>query len=654
MKMNNDEIKQKLQMLPWQALHDFALDKGINSEDIQNKEKQDIISKLLLKELSNKDINSVTDNYIYGARVTFTLWEFSNALNPMNIVTLKEMEGQNESDIGVNDFRGLKFLSVREYYERLEIVYSYSKEYCYINEDGHADSIWELQRGCMWIGTRKNYLASISKHEKMTILMMKYIGIKLENTLKQIKPPKTAINRCANMAVLSRIVLQGKEGEKTIISNSAGLTANQQLEMENIKQGRYDISGSIISNITEDLKATIKYNVKKGSIGIYKHLSSDILFEWSNNAIDIILEEIEKLKSKSVTEVFKELGEELKWPGYTDYQNQLNWFLTQVISGMNELEEIRVTVPDEIINILNVESFFSRIPQIYCNECDSYDKPYCYNCGSILKYDYNTGRLSCKCSAPIKIVCGEQHKNVEIRPWYIPTSKLIKLINENARRVFRSEPLNYNICIQGDDFIFSPNNIEREIEILFESIKTFQTEVVIDKNIRSKVLCMNEKCKGGCSYDNIKKCENDESMMCLPKLFWKILPTFRPQPHKGGEFGDVSGQVKIGKKSFMFIGIIKKNSENITNGRIRTIEELERAPLLVSSKEGEEIIRQFVEQGLSDARVDIIGIIAPQHFDNGLKATLLFLAGLANKKVVFIELDEVCKLFAMYKAKWNQ
>ena len=47
---------------------------------------------------------------------------------------------------------------------------------------------------------------------------------------------------------------------------------------------------------------------------------------------------------------------------------------------------------------------------------------------------------------------------------------------------------------------------------------------------------------------------------------------------------------------------------------------------------------------MSDARCQLIAVIAPQYFDHGFKGTLRYLAKLAGKKVVFIELDEICKI----------
>lgn len=58
--------------------------------------------------------------------------------------------------------------------------------------------------------------------------------------------------------------------------------------------------------------------------------------------------------------------------------------------------------------------------------------------------------------------------------------------------------------------------------------------------------------------------------------------------------------------------------------------------LLSTVKEGEEIIRQFVEQGMTDARSEVIAIIIPQYIDADFKATLRFLAKIAKKRLFLL------------------
>lgn len=135
-------------------------------------------------------------------------------------------------------------------------------------------------------------------------------------------------------------------------------------------------------------------------------------------------------------------------------------------------------------------------------------------------------------------------------------------------------------------------------------------------------------------------------MVCLPKVFYTILPSYRPQPHKGMEYGDVSGEIKAGNSAYELKGIIKKNSENRPRKVVEDGEKI-RKPLLSTSTEGQEIVRQFVEQGMIDARCQVIAVIIPQYIDAGFKGTLRHLARLSGKKVTFIELDQIGELLAM-------
>ena len=648
--MDAEGAKRKLQTLTWQALYDIALEHQIDEEEIKNKEKNEIIRKLLLNGITDNEIDRIVNDYIYGKRVTFTLWGFSHILSENDITIIKSLEATYEGWVDAEGFRNLHFLSVKDYHDRLEVLYDYSKEYSFTNEEGKADSVWELHRGCLWIGIQRNYLASISKHEKMMICVIHLLEEKLKNSIKQLKPPKKAIERCAKYKAMSRIVLQGTSGEKTAISNSAGFTDEQKKEMERIKGDRFDTSGSYIAAITEETNATIKYNVSKGSLGIFKHISSTVLFNWSKNAIEVILEEIDNLKGKPAEEIFKEVGLEIKWQGYSDPAcvSKLNWFLTQSIAALDYSGEYRITIPEDVKEICLNDKLFVKLPRVYCSECESYEIPYCANCGEPLTYN-RKGELECSCDAPLKITCAEQHGSCEIHPWFIPQKRMDEMLKRNIQSIFRDNSLDFQMCVMGDELyiIHSNDQVNSGVEVLFSDITCFKNDVNVEPSIKSFAVRMNEKCEGTCSAKKITECVCDPRMVCLPKVFYGIIPSFQPQPHKGGEYGDVSGEVKTEDQSYEMIGIIKKNSENKKSGNDRTDEELIQKYLLSTSKEGQEIIRQFVEQGMNDNRVNLISIIAPQYFDNGLKGTLRMLARLANKKVMFIGLDELCELIAM-------
>lgn len=194
-------------------------------------------------------------------------------------------------------------------------------------------------------------------------------------------------------------------------------------------------------------------------------------------------------------------------------------------------------------------------------------------------------------------------------------------------------------------YIAQPCIVRTEgVEVFFNQIDCFsRLPATAKENTKKYAVYLGEKCDGTCSNAKIGRCIADSSMACLPKAFYTLLPGFRPQPHKGLEYGDVAAQINVGSCAYEMKGIIKKNTMN--SGRTsKSVDVLLNTHLLSTSKAGEEIIRQFVEQGLVDNRVDLIAVIAPQYFDNSFKGTLRFLAKLGGKKVMFIELDDVARL----------
>ena len=193
--MSEQEKKKKLNTLPWQALFDLAISKEINEDQIKGKDKAELISKLLSEALLlDSEIDDLVNNYIYGDRVTFTLWSFERQLTKKDHTSIYQLEGYVEPFLRASNFRGLKILSVRDCHDRIEILYVYSKEYAYIDEDGKNATVWEQHRGCLWIGISSTYLACISKHDKMTSCITAFITEKTGIPLSQVNPPKKAVD----------------------------------------------------------------------------------------------------------------------------------------------------------------------------------------------------------------------------------------------------------------------------------------------------------------------------------------------------------------------------------------------------------------------------------------------------------------------------
>lgn len=646
--MKRDEKEKKLNTLPWQALHDNAIKNGIPKEEVSNKDKKTVVQTILSYDVfDDEKIEELLNDYIYGDRITFTLWKMGNvALSAEQIDVIWGLEGAFVQDLNISHFKEFKVLSIKEVQERYEILYVYLKEYTYINENGYMDSVWEQHRGCAWIGTRIPYIACISKHDKMTMFISSFLSEKLRTNINQIKPPRNAIEKCISEQAISRKVLQGVNGEKTIISNSIGLTEEQLSEMERISNERIDTSGSYIAQIEDNIRATIKYNISKGNIGIYKHLPANILFEWSQKAIEIIFEEIEKLKENPIQELAKALGVELKWSLLSSVEKEgMNSLLSHLLKAMNE-KEYQVPIETASISVLQKDTLFLKIARLYCEECDGYEIAYCKECGEEMCFSKEDGLICPNCSGR-KAVCSEGHNQGIIKYIYIPTAKCKEMLRKNLSKVYFDNQ-DFILCVIDNILNISVEQIkDEETEVQFDSVECFSKEGKELKDVeryRTYAVKMNEKCNGTCSHKKVNQCVTDKTMVCLPKIFYNILPNYRPQPHKGGEYGDVWGEIQVNNHTYEMKGIIKKNTKN--NGR-NAVEVMLTTLLLSTSKEGTEIIRQFVQQGMNDQRCNLIAVIAPQYFDADLKGTLRYLAKLSGKKVLFIDLDGVCKILNM-------
>ena len=274
------------------------------------------------------------------------------------------------------------------------------------------------------------------------------------------------------------------------------------------------------------------------------------------------------MRGKPVEEIFKELGQELKWSRMANVEEvQINWYLSQIVGRLGK-EEIEIQIPKDKLSILEKQELFSRFPMIYCSVCDSYEVSMCKNCGKELQFK-GVNIKECECGYLSKAICSEGHDNCEVVNIYLPNPYLKSMISKNIKKIYKDYALEYDFCILGDVLHINGTQEDNlDVEIPFERIECFKKcESEVTERLRKYAVCMNEKCEGTCTLPKTRLCVNDTSMVCLPKVFYSILPSYFPQPHKGGEYGDVAGEVKVGTISYELKGIIKKNSKHSSRTR---------------------------------------------------------------------------------------
>jgi len=644
------ELFSRLESVPWQAIYNEAVSIGVSSEEIKDETKEEIINRLVRAGVDNERLKLLIDKYAYGKIVSISLWHLEGNCNEDTLQRLEKLLN-SEFKIGATNFRRLKIAAINERSNRIELVFKYSKRYVYLDENEVEQIIWEQRRGCAWVGINQPYLAVIGKDEKVWTKVVEIIAEQLERKPIPARPPQRAIDRCFDKAIPSRMTLVGREGEKTTFSRSEGLTPEQQKDLERYSENQRRIAGTFRTSIGEYENISARFNSSKGNITIQKFLPAEALFNWTERAIGIILEEINNLKGRPLREIFASQGKEIIWNGVQeDLHSKLEWILSQLLSA-SPVDNVEIHVDDSMIEFLENPKFFISVYRPICRACDSPTGAICGECGSNLSVN-DIKRLQCPSGHQLiggneyRLVCPENHALpiLEARHcWYFPTPNLCRKLDQNIQKIFPGSNLAKRWYIANMQMVIHrERNYSREISLSELNLVNIDNNLITNER-KEYLVKLKEKCSTSRNL-NCGNCVTKIQGLCLMRIFHPIITGFRPQPHRGGEYGDISGQLLWNGQTLEMKGIIKSN----TKSRSSLIKKIT-SPMSSSSTAGQEIIRQIVEQGLNDSRCDLITIIVPQYLDADFKGTLRFLCRLGNKYITFIQLDELCYVLSEFK-----
>ena len=114
--METVEKIKKLQTLPWYALHDIAIQNGVEQKEVNGKDKEVIIEKILSYGiLTDEEIEQYVNDYIYGDRITFTLWTFQESLKDEDFDEILALVNMEDEYLPISGYRKMKILSVNNY-----------------------------------------------------------------------------------------------------------------------------------------------------------------------------------------------------------------------------------------------------------------------------------------------------------------------------------------------------------------------------------------------------------------------------------------------------------------------------------------------------------------------------------------------------------
>jgi hypothetical protein len=267
-----------------------------------------------------------------------------------------------------------------------------------------------------------------------------------------------------------------------------------------------------------------------------------------------------------------------------------------------------------------------------CPHCQSYsvklagDELKCGDCGEAISLS------ELECSEGHKAPVSSISEIIYLTPTSIMLRDVSELIAHATDQRFNADEEYF--CIQGNRLLvsFAANQVIYELSEIPEFAKLVGRKVSEDNgaHIKTALADFREKCKN----PSIEKCANcvDKPRMkkCYLRLFGLLDGSFTPKPHQGHEYGDYNKLITIdGKQEQLVVAIKKSNSDD--------------KEITLRDAQGKDIYSQ-VARYRADSTVNVIAVCVPRRLDAGFKALLRDDALHKNKKLLFIDGDNLVRL----------
>ncbi|MCL5019281.1 MAG: hypothetical protein M1426_02230 [Patescibacteria group bacterium] len=284
--------------------------------------------------------------------------------------------------------------------------------------------------------------------------------------------------------------------------------------------------------------------------------------------------------------------------------------------------------------------------QLFCEQCGLISDVYCPECMARLSYDMTNHNLSCSCGRLFNpeacmVMCEVGHQaneTIDNLLLLLPKNRLHQMVfsllkyipgliydRNNEHFFITNHSFNYHLNRQ--NYILTLDDIPG-----LNYIRTQELDEETWAGVLERLRRLMEKCSRNVTNERCNRCIDISNINCLPKIFY-FLDGFRPHPHHGQEFGDVSFIVNVDGINVTFQGIAKSYDED---------------GFTLASKTGRELIQQFFS-GARDPRVGVIGYITPTYIHPQLKEDLKYICRLTQKKFLAWEEDNLVK--ALYIAE---
>lgn len=599
--------------------------------------------------VSEELINQYYEQYRYGLKPGFTLYLLCGpraniiAEQTFSQLQLRLEEVPDSLDAAIRKIRGKRCMMLAD--QMAEFSMSFLKKHSYLDENEVPTCIYEFEEFFIWLNIESQYMAIKNVPDKVAETIVKLLKEILHQGITYVKLTKPVIAAAFGTEQKKGTYLKANaadtEAEKITVSD-AHLQAKASV-LNGLAS--YNMTSTFLEQaMDDDTSNTLGINCERGKLYLAKNVSATQFREWSISAIQRIVPLITEEAMMDDFENFKA----------RNVINCNDWRCTRIQASVLEkivygvFNSIRRGHGNAYIN-LDVAEIWAKTSKRWipkhiseCPVCGEHTYLHCVYCHSADIQINKSGKLFCKSCGEVldRCLCEEGHEFIVQNPydtlWLLPTGETWGLVSsvitdtlllpfDNTFQITANRveiyPLHRPLLVNIADI----PELKQVLDIELSEAEYDQLHVELSK--------IKEKCRAS-KNDNCNKCTLSTNHQCLMKLF-TTYQSYRPSPHNGDEFADVSFPVTVDNHTITLVGVIKSALANNAN-------------LTRSSSPAREMLQQIFLM-TQDTRVGLIAAICPSHFQDQFKQDLDYMSRLTNKPIIIMDDLYMCRQFKAFK-----
>jgi len=608
-------------------------------------------------DVTEQMVDDLFEDFRYGGKASFYIYKLHNIPQDVRVpdeptwnATLQSIQASDEQDLNVAvcDIEVLEKGIV-------EIRYRYHTIHEYIEPENETPAnVTELNFGFLWFNLGHHYMVIMSKAEKINSVLAQAVQTLCRCLTSPVRFPKGFVNTQFALEDIRRA--SWYDGQSGIRRSIAGdnLLDNAGQELRTQEQQSERTASLYREHVTPDLESSLGIHLRKGKLYLTRIIRASDLRHWMYSRLHPIILGLDSLSPAQAVQVSR-----IPLP-HLSLSAKGEDFFREIVGGIltkQHREDAAVmlrTSTSEMLSSMR-RYFIDPAPMFFCATCESISPICCPRCGSDDIRVYSS-HLKCRdCGQELSghratIQCEVGHQSQLERPEaqiaLYPKSNLQKAIADfiNSETKARFNPDQEFFWIDSTELHYVRNTTQGEL--CPDDIEQFRAlplrGAITDRqwqDASDTVHNMQEKCKitlpdyqGQPRSVDCEQCyHQDLDRFCIPKLFRALDPTFTPVPHGGMEFGDVGLSLTIRGRQLVFVGIVKSSTA--------------KTPIKHNTGLAKEILQQTVHQVLRDQRVEMFGVAVPRPLGEELRASIIMLANISGKPVVFLGPEELTRMY---------